>query len=212
MSASGSAAFAYDRRGSGQGQSALVDGDPMTAIASASSSPRPSVPLVVVGHLDRSERREGHRPSVGGTLRRPVIEVRDRAGAHRILGSAACCGAERPQAPTPTVLDAVTSVPAPPGVAAIADPAVHVLRLRQESKRRTTQVPNRLAVCRFPNGDDEQPGDVVGAVPLFSTRFAVVSVFEHPDPVAHRHHVCERGQCHDGTGRREATISSASSA
>jgi hypothetical protein len=124
-----------------------------------------------------------------------VIEVRPCA-IWRIHSSGAEVrgGAERPHAAAPAVLDAVAVVPAPVGVTAVAGPARDALGVDQEPQGVRASSRTARPGPGFADDDDQQPGHVVGAVAVLERGAGVVGVLEHPDRVAHRQHVIERGR------------------
>ena len=106
---------------------------------------------VVRRDLGGAERGERHRPPVRRTLLDPVVEVRHGARAHPVLGCTTRCGAERPHAATPAVLDAVATLPAAVRGAPIAGSAGRALRLPRG-------IGTRFDRARVPPGCDRARG------------------------------------------------------
>ena len=120
--------------------------------------------------------------------------------AHPVLRCSACRGAERPQAATPAVVDAVPALPAavrrragsafgPSCSATARGIGTPFDRARAPPGCGRARERRRSATARH----------VIGAVAVLMAWFGVVGVLEHPDLVAHRQHVAERRQRHDAT-------------
>jgi hypothetical protein len=110
---------------------------------------------------------------------------------------------ERPDAASPTVLDAAAAVPPPVGAPAVADPAGDALGVGQEPEAHPPEFGQLASGVRLSDDGDQQPRHVVGAISLLASRFGVIGMLEDPDRVAHRQHVAPRRKHHPSGCRHQ---------
>jgi hypothetical protein len=156
-------------------------------------------------HLGSAERGEGHRTTMRRPPRHAVVEVRQTAVAHPLLGGAASSCPKRPDGSAPTVLDSSSTVPSTVHGASVPRATGHTLGLGKETKGGPPELAHRVAVLGLAHDDDQQAGDIVGAIAVTAPRFGVLGVLEDPDAVTHRQHVGERRQPHDDTAEGAVT-------
>ena len=103
----------------------------------------------------------------------------------------------------------MTAVPSTVCRPTVPDPGGGILGRGNKTERHVGEFAERMTPTRFTYCDDQQPGEIIGAVSVVTSGFGVLGMLEHPDAITHGQDVAERWQGHGDTDRLVVTSRSA---